>query len=329
MQPDILAACAATDVADPVFERDVLAGLTAPQKRLPSKYFYDAHGSELFEQICEQPEYYLTRVELQIMQAHAADMASALGPQVRLVEFGSGAGIKTRLLLAALEQPIAYVPVEISDAALEASTALLRNEFPQVVIQPVSADFTRPLDLPAPPRPPGRTALYFPGSTLGNFETADALRLLQQMHRLVGANGSILLGLDLKKPVAELEAAYNDAAGVTAEFTLNLLTRINRELCGDFALDGFRHRAVYNAEAGRIETSIVSLEDQQASVAGQRIHFDRHEAIHVEISCKYSEADLQHLAARAGLEVSRTWTDPGRKFAVFLLSPVSITSCKP
>jgi L-histidine Nalpha-methyltransferase len=303
------------------FESDVLAGLSRMPKRLPSKYFYDARGSQLFEQICEQPEYYLTRIELDIMQARAGEMAEALGPRLRLVEFGSGAGLKTRLLLAALADPVAYLPVEISPSALACSVTRLAEAFPALDVQPVCADFTGPLALPAPRRKAARTALYFPGSTLGNFDGDESRALLRAMRALVGDDGAVLIGLDLKKDRAELEAAYNDAEGVTAAFTLNLLQRINQELGADFDLDAFGHRAVYNTLAGRIETSIVSRIAQSVSVAGRRFDFAAGEAMAVEISCKYADADVARLAGQAGFRVVRRWTDAAERFGVFLLQP--------
>ncbi len=303
------------------FEHDVIAGLSSRPKRLASKYFYDADGSALFERICDQPEYYLTRVELAIMREHVAEMADALGAQLRLVEFGSGAGSKTRLLLAALERPAVYMPVEISPSALQLSLTTLGQELPTVDVEPLCRDFTAPFALPRTPHA-RRTAVYFPGSTLGNFDSADALRLLQQMRRMIGSDGAVLIGLDLKKDPAVLEAAYNDAAGVTAAFTLNLLARINRELGGDFDLARFRHRARYNTLAGRIETQIVSRVEQSVVVAGRRFMFAADEPIQVEISCKYSLDDVRRLAARAGLVLQRQWLDDECRFGVFLLDAV-------
>lgn len=299
---------------------DVLAGLAATPKRLPSKYFYDAVGSRLFERICEQPEYYLTRTELQIMRDHADDMAQALGPGVRLVEYGSGAGLKTRQLLKVLQAPVAYVPVEISRSALLASVGRLAEEFPGIEMLPVCADFTQRVALPEPGRPPRRTVVYFPGSTLGNFENAVAVKLLARMRALVGAGGAVLVGLDRKKDPAMIEAAYNDAAGVTAEFTLNLLARLNRELDADFDLSRFRHQARYDAVQGRIQTHITSSCAQSVSVGGQRVEFGEGEAMLVEYSCKYDQADVERMAASAGLVVERTWTDPSDWFSVQLLA---------
>ena len=300
---------------------DAVRGLSGHPKRLSSKYFYDARGSALFERICEQPEYYPTRVELAIMRDDIGAIASALGPNVRLVEYGSGSGLKTRLLLRQLESPVAYVPVEISRAALADSVAGLGREFPGVEMLPVCADFTRPVTLPRAARAPRRTVVYFPGSTIGNFETEDALRLLRQMRNEAGQgggalNGGVLIGVDLVKDRPALEAAYNDAAGVTAEFTLNLLERLNREIDADFDLGGFRHRARWHPLAGRIETHLVSTREQDVHFGGRTFHFGAGEATLVELSCKYTLDGFERLAARAELRVAEVWTDPARQFSV-------------
>jgi dimethylhistidine N-methyltransferase len=300
---------------------DAVRGLAADPKRLPSKYFYDAQGSKLFERICEQPEYYPTRVELEIMREHVGDIAAALGPEVRLVEYGSGSGLKTRLLLRHLDSPVAYVPVEISRTAVSNSVAALGSEFPGIEMLPVCADFTRPITLPRAARAPRQTVVYFPGSTLGNFEPEQALRLLRQMRSEAGQGGGklpggVLIGIDLVKDKASLEAAYNDAAGVTAAFTLNLLARLNREIGADFDLDGFRHRARWHPLAERIETHIVSTRAQDVHIDGRTFHFGEGEAMLVELSCKYTLESFARLAARAGLRVAKVWTDPARQFSV-------------
>ncbi|HEX5354526.1 MAG TPA: L-histidine N(alpha)-methyltransferase [Rhodanobacteraceae bacterium] len=300
---------------------DALAGLSSRPKRLPSKYFYDARGSTLFERICEQPEYYPTRVELEVMRDHVGAIARALGQNVRLVEYGSGSGLKTRMLLRELDAPVAYVPVEISRSALADSVAGLGREFPGIEMLPVCADFTQPIRLPRAARAPRQTVVYFPGSTLGNFEPDDALRLLRQMRAEAGQGGGtlgggVLVGIDLVKDKAALEAAYNDAAGVTAEFTLNLLVRLNHEAGADFDLAGFRHRARWHPLAERIETDIVSTRHQDVRVGDRTFHFDAGEAMHVELSCKYTPEGFARLAARAGLRVVGMWTDPARQFSV-------------
>lgn len=294
----------------------VLRGLRSSPKRLPSWLFYDARGSQLFESICEQPEYYLTRCEIALMEVHGADIASAMGPDVRLVEYGSGHAIKTDILLQYLTSPVSYVPVEISPEPLRQSVQRLEQRFPDVPMQPLAADFTRSLRLPISPRAARRTVIYFPGSTIGNFEAAEAATLLRKMRGEMGESGGILIGVDLKKDAALLEAAYNDAAGVTAEFTLNMLAHLNREVGSDFDLGRYRHRARYNPMAGRIETHIVSTEPQNVRVGRQQIRFRENEAMQVEYSCKYSLEDFAALARRAGLEVKQVWLDPQQMFSV-------------
>lgn len=294
----------------------VQRGLRSTPKRLPSWLFYDERGSHLFEQICEQPEYYLTRCEIALMQMHAADIAAALGPDVRLVEYGSGHAIKTDILLQHLDAPVAYVPVEISSEPLRLSVQRLSARFPEVPMQPLSADFTRSLRLPVSPRAARRTVIYFPGSTIGNFETAEAATLLRKMRSEMGESGGILVGVDLKKDISVLEAAYNDAAGVTAEFTLNMLAHLNHAIGSDFDLGRFRHRARYNPMAGRIETHLISLAAQHVQVGRQQVRFRENEAMQVEYSGKYSLDDFAALAHRAGLEVRQVWLDSEQMFSV-------------
>ena len=301
------------------FLADVLAGLAQHPKRLSSKYFYDARGSALFERICMQPEYYLTRVEVALMRRHVADIARALGPAIRLVEFGSGSGVKTRLLLEHLVDPVACVPVEISTEALADSVRRLEAAFPDVEILPVCADFTRPLRLPRPRRRFRRSVIYFPGSTLGNFDEPAAVGLLERMRIEAGAGGMALVGVDTVKDTHLLEAAYNDGAGVTAEFTLNLLHRIDHELGADFDVTAFAHRARWNPARARIETSIVSRRAQRVHIAGQTFDFASGEAMAVEISGKYTQASFARLAARAGWRVARTWHDDDAWFALHWL----------
>lgn len=294
----------------------VQRGLRASPKRLPSWLFYDERGSQLFEQICDQPEYYLTRCEIALMQAQGADIARTLGADVRLVEYGSGHAIKTDILLQHLASPVAYVPVEISPEPLRLSVQRLTERFPDVPMQPLCADFTKALRLPISPRAARRTVIYFPGSTIGNFDASEAATLLRKMRSEMGESGGILVGVDLKKDVAQLEAAYNDAAGVTAEFTLNMLAHVNRATGSDFDLARFRHRARYNPMAGRIETHIVSTAEQNVSVGRQLVRFRDGEAMQVEYSCKYSLEDFAALAHRAGLEVRQVWLDPEGMFSV-------------
>jgi len=295
---------------------DVREGLQRTPKRLSSKYFYDAEGSALFEEICAQPEYYLTGAELAIMREHAVAIAAVLGPSVLLIEYGSGSGLKTQLLLAQLAKPAAYVPVEISQAALQESVARLGKIFPQVEMQPLCADFTQRITPPRSTLSPQRRVIYFPGSTLGNFEAHEALALLSKMRDEMGEHGAALIGIDLKKDSAIIEAAYNDTAGVTAAFTLNMLARFNRELGADFDLAQFNHRARYNGMAGRIETHIVSRRAQTVKIADRLFNFAADEAMLVEYSCKYSLDDFARLAARAGLRVKNIWMDAQQQFSL-------------
>lgn len=307
------------DTAADTLRADVLAGLRARPRTLPTKYLYDTRGSALFEAITRQPEYYPTRVELALLASHLGPIAAAVGPRVHVVEYGSGSGLKTERLLSGLEEPLAYTPVEISPAALEGCVARLRPRFPELAMLPLCADFTRPLRLPRPPHTPRRTLVFFPGSTLGNFVEAQALELLRAMAATIGEHGCALVGIDLVKDPAVIEAAYNDAAGVTAEFTLNLLARLNRELDADFDLDGFAHQARYVEPRERVETHVVSLRRQRVHVAGHGFDFAEGEAIQVEYSHKYRDETFQALAARAGLEVVDGWGGLEEGFGLRLL----------
>ncbi|MCA9185242.1 MAG: L-histidine N(alpha)-methyltransferase, partial [Planctomycetales bacterium] len=246
------------------FLMDVLNGLDNPQKNIPSKYFYDQRGSELFEQICELDEYYVTRTELEIMRRYVPEMAQQIDSGVMLVEFGSGSSVKTRLLLDELIEPVAYVPVVISGEHIEQVATQLRQAYPGIDILPVCADFTQPFALPTASRRYTHVAVYFPGSTIGNFTPSAARQLLQRIADLVGVGGGLLIGIDLQKERQILEAAYNDRAGVTAEFNRNLLRRINTELQADFDVDQFRHRAVYDPHCARGELYLDSQTEQTA-----------------------------------------------------------------
>jgi dimethylhistidine N-methyltransferase len=301
------------------FLDDVLAGLGRSPKALPSKYFYDARGCELFEAICELPEYYPTRTELALMRDRAADMAAQLGEGGLLIEFGSGASVKTEVLLRTL-RPAAYVPVDIAADALQASTARLAADFPQLPIIAICADYMQPLRVAELERiQASRRVIYFPGSTIGNLVPAEAQEFLGRAHELAGAGGAMLIGIDLKKNPDLLHAAYNDAQGVTAEFNLNLLRRINRELAADFDLDQFRHVAFYNAVAGRIEMHLESLCEQTVTVSGRTFVFGAGERMHTENSCKYSVSEFQRLAQSSGFRPVQVWVDANRLFAVHLL----------
>ena len=301
---------------DTSFLGDVLSGLARPRKALPPKYFYDARGCDLFEQICELPEYYPTRTELAIMREHAAAMAGFLGAGCQLIEFGSGSSRKTRILIEQLQPPL-YVPVDIAGEALQAAATGLAQQFPWLNINGVCADYTKALTLPVFVGVPiCRKAVYFPGSTIGNFTPEEAIAFLQLARRMVGAGGALLIGVDLKKEKSVLDAAYDDAAGVTAEFNLNLLARINRELGGDFQLRRFCHRAFYDEDKGRIEMHLESLASQFVHVGGERFDFRQGETILTEISCKYGVDEFRAVAQRAGFAPGETWTDPARLFSV-------------
>ena len=301
---------------------EVLAGLRQRQKTLPCKYFYDERGSQLFDAICELPEYYLTRTELGIMETHVAEMAAALGRQLVLVEPGSGTSLKTRLLLEHLRDPVAYVPVDIAREHLLQAADQLNRLYPELEVLPVCADFNQPFEVPMPARAAARTAVYFPGSTLGNFAPAEARQLLSHMRRLAGRDGALLVGIDLRKDVRILEQAYDDAAGVTADFNLNLLSRLNQELDADFDLRRFTHRAVYNAADGCIEMHLVSARAQSVRLAGEVFEFRAGEHILSERSHKYTVEGFATLAGRAGLKVERQWTDDRRYFCVAYLTPI-------
>jgi L-histidine Nalpha-methyltransferase len=314
----------AQDTADPAHDilGDTLAGLSQSPKRLQSKYFYDARGSQLFEAITRQPEYYLTRIEQALLDARMGEIASRVGPGAHVVEYGSGSGRKTRQLLAGLCAPVAYTPIEISRSTLLASSAWLAKEFPQVELLPLCADFTRPVRLPEPARAPRSTLVFFPGSTLGNFDEAEATALLHAMRFTMGAHGQALVGLDLDKDPVLLEAAYNDAAGITAQFTLNLLVRLNRETGSDFDVGAFRHRAVYVRERGRIETFLVSQRAQTVAIGESTFDFASGEAMLVEYSTKYRDDGFERLVHAAGLRVAAGWNDARDWFGLRLLRPL-------
>ena len=302
----------------------VLEGMRKQPRQLSPVWFYDELGSFLFDNICELPEYYLTRTELQIMRQHAADMAHHIGPDAALIEFGSGTSTKTRELLNHLEKAAAYVPVDISrDHLLEAASAIARD-YSTLRVIPVCADFTRPFDLPVHVHTARRKVVYFPGSTLGNFAQEAARDLLQRMRQIIGKNGAVLIGIDLKKDPRILERAYNDRAGVTAEFNVNALRHINRELGTDFDLDAFEHLAVWVEDQSRIEMHLVSKRDQVVHVGDENVRIDKGEHLTTEFCHKYTLESFADLAATAGLSVSRVWMDPEKQFSVQLLEPRSL-----
>src|SRR5437868_7329372 len=301
------------------FRDAVLAGLGRDPKTLPCKFFYDARGSALFEKICELPEYYLTRTEIAILDRFAADIADRIGPHCRLIELGSGASHKVRILLEALDRPAAYVAVDISREQLRRAAARLAADFPKLAVVAVCADYTRSFVLPKLPGPDGKRVGFFPGSTVGNFEPQQVVQFLDHWAELLGPGGEMLIGADLKKEPEILDAAYNDRAGINAAFNLNLLQRINRELGVDFDLDRFEHHAFYNPAAGRVELYLKSLAEQSVHVAGRRFHFAEGELIHTENSYKYAIPEFQALAARAGFRTIHTWTDRADLFSVHYL----------
>jgi len=305
------------------FRDAVLAGLGGRPKAIPCRFLYDAQGSALFEAISALPEYYLTRTEIGILEANAARIAQALGPHCQLIEFGSGSSRKVRILLEALIDPESYIAIDIAREALKEATATLAAAFPAIPVVAICADYTDPRHLPSLLlRGEGRRVGFFPGSTLGNFTRSESVHFLNGARAFLEPEGAMLIGVDLKKDKARLEAAYDDAAGVTAEFTLNLLTRINRELEGDFDLRRFAHEAFYNEAEGRIEIYLQSLADQIVTVAGRRIAFAKGERIHAEYSYKYGLDQFPRLALEAGFQVNQCWTDPERLFGVFLLGNI-------
>ncbi len=301
---------------------EIIADLAAPHKTLPCKLFYDERGSELFERITTLPEYYPTRTERAILTTHAGEMIAALGGNAQLVELGAGSGDKTRLLLDRLAPGSAYIPVDISAEFLLANAARLAEHYPHLRIEPLVADYTRPFTIP-PPREPGRRVFFFPGSTIGNFDPDHAAEFLARLTPLCVGGGGILIGVDLIKQAAILDAAYNDAAGVTAEFNMNLLRRLNREFGADFDLEQFTHRARFNRTLSRVEMHLVSTAPQRVHLAGNVIIFRRGETIHTENSYKYTIESFAAVAARAGLRQQNVWTDPRRWFSVQLLLPTA------
>jgi dimethylhistidine N-methyltransferase len=295
---------------------EIIDGLKKPEKMISPKYFYDERGSQLFDDITHLPEYYPTETELGIMRSNVEAIAQLIGEQASLIEFGSGSSRKTPVLLEHLHDLAVYVPVDISEDHLLESAEKLRSSFPGLEVLPVVADFTRPFQLPEPAIMPLRNIVYFPGSTIGNFTHDDALALLRVMHQEAGANGAMLIGVDLQKDSAIIERAYNDSAGVTAEFNLNILRHLNRDYSSNFDLDTFSHDARYNAEKGRIEIRLVNSEDQVVSIGDTDIEILRGEAILTEYSHKYTLEGFAGMAAEVGFVVEEVWTDPEELFSV-------------
>lgn len=307
-----------------VLTNDVLQGLKKQPKELSPVWFYDELGSFLFDNICELPEYYITRTELRIMHDHAAEMAQHIGPNAALIELGSGTSLKTRLLLNRLEEPLAYVPVDISREHLFTAAGALAKDYPNLHIVPVCADFTQNFGLPQFIQSAQRRVVYFPGSTLGNFDRSQARALLARMRDLIGASGAVLIGIDLRKDPRILERAYADAAGVTAEFNINALRHVNRELGADFDLDAFEHLAVWVEDESRIEMHLVSKRDQLVHLGGETVRIQRGEHLRTEYCHKYTLDSFSELAASAGLAVERVWMDADKLFSVQLLGPIRL-----
>jgi dimethylhistidine N-methyltransferase len=302
------------------FRRAVRDGLSGRPRAIPAKFLYDARGSALFDEICELPEYYLTRTETEILKQRAAEIGRRAGPGCALIEFGSGSSVKSRLLIEALPKLALYAPIDISREHLDATAAQLRRDYPRLKVEPVCADFMGPVP---PIESKGRRLGFFPGATIGNLTPKEATAFLRNVRALVGDDGALVLGADLKKDPQRLHDAYNDSAGVTAAFTLNLLRRMNRELHATFDLSAFAHEAFYDEVEGRIEIYFRSLEQQAVTVAGQRFEFAAGERVHTEYSYKYDAVDLAGLAESGGFRLAETWTDPERLFAVAYLESIS------
>jgi len=302
-----------------LFARDVVAGLTALRKTLRPKYFYDEEGSCLFEEITQLREYYPTRTEIGILQDKGKEIAQLIPGGGALVEFGAGSSVKIRVVLDALDKLAVYVPVDISADFLSGQAEALQEDFPKLKVRPVAADFTKPFELPPEARNRPRIG-FFPGSTIGNFDPPEAESFLRHAGRILGPGAQMIVGVDLVKSRDVLRAAYNDSEGVTAAFNLNLLRRINRELGGNFDLDNFEHRAVFNEDKSRIEMHLVSRGHQRVSVCGKKVEFSAGETIHTECSYKYTIGSFGDLAARAGWARVESWTDKRDYFSVHVLA---------
>ena len=305
------------DALRDTFKQDIIDGLSRRPKATPPKHLYDARGSAIFEDICEAEEYYPTRTEAKIFDDCLDDIADAIGPEAVLIEPGAGSGEKAERFLEALESVTHFVPVEISQDALHESSVRIAQRFPSVQVHPICADFNAPLPLPED-LPEERRVIAFPGSTIGNLETDERAKLFRVFADEAGPGGRMLLGFDLVKPIDVLEAAYDDRAGVTAAFTLNLLTRINRELGTDFDTARFKHRSKWNPDMSRVELHVHALEAQEVEIGGAAISFDKDESIHVESSHKFTLETMSDEVRHAGFELERHWTDDKNWFCVAL-----------
>jgi dimethylhistidine N-methyltransferase len=298
------------------FLAEVLIGLRKPQKELPSKYFYDERGSQLFERICELKEYYITSIEASIMRAHIKEVVELIGPHVLVIEHGCGNCEKVRFLMNHLHDPVAFIPIDISKEQLLKVAKELDSIYPQLQILPVCADYTSNFELPIPKQDSKRTVVYFPGSTISNFDPIPAKHFLEHVANLCGSDGALLIGVDLKKDPAVFHNAYNDSEGLTAAFNLNLLERINRELGCDFQPDAFEHYAFYNPRESRIEMHLISQKNQVVHIDRETISFARGESIWTESSYKYNLDEFEQMAAAAGFRVERVWVDEQQWFSV-------------
>jgi L-histidine Nalpha-methyltransferase len=315
---DVLLGLGAGPAETQRFADEVRVGLAQPRKALSPKWLYDERGGALYELICEQPEYYPPRVEAAILARHSAEIAREIGPGALVFEYGAGIARKSVKLLASLDRPAAFVPVDISPDSLRAAQAAVRERFPGLTVLPVVADFTQPVRLPIEDLPCERRVSFFPGSTIGNFDPPDAVALLARMAADAGPRGGLLIGVDAPKGGPTLVRAYDDALGATAAFDLNLLARMNRELGGTFRLSAFRHRSIWDAERSRVEMHLESLEDQEVAVAGVTVHFRAGETIHTECAYKWDARTFDGLAAAAGWWPQRRWTDERGWFSVLL-----------
>jgi L-histidine N-alpha-methyltransferase len=305
------------------FLKDVVEGLSKHPKTLKPKYFYDNRGAQLFTEICTTPEYYPTRTEIKILNQNAEDIASQIGDNTALIEYGSGALEKIKILLDFLNEPVGLIPVDISEDQLFESAKNLENLYPDLEILPVAADFTKPIPIPGFSHPPKKHVAFFPGSTIGNFEPDLAIQFLEGVTKTIGLDGLLLIGFDLKKDIETLLAAYDDQRGITSSFNKNLLSRINDELDGNFNLDTFEHVARYNENKGRIEMHLKSTTEQTVSINKELFEFLEGETIHTENCYKFTKESFTAMSSKAGLYPVKTWTDDQNLFAVMLLRTTS------
>lgn len=315
----------ASDLQQADFLLDLKQGLARQRKSISPKYFYDAAGSALFDQICVLPEYYPTRTELSILQRHAREIALHLGPRAEILEFGAGSMQKVRVLIDSMDRPARYIPIDISGEHMHEAASKIAIAYPRLDVEPLVADYTQDLLLPPDMPPEGRRVGFFPGSTLGNFEPMEALRFMRMCARTL-QGGALILGADLVKHPDLLHAAYNDAQGITADFNRNVLVRANRELGADFELDQFAHSAFYNAPLQRIEMHLMSTRQQVVHVDGMPFAFAQGETLHTENSYKFTIDGLHQLAQRAGFTPGQVWTDPDNKFCLLWLDAPTFRS---